>query len=95
MSKLTLKFGSLKAWDFNGNERAAELLREYESADSAAGVMQQHDTARQKEILCALIDECDDPKGIYLDWDGKYVSKDEAKDYIANYGKRGAPWVDA
>jgi hypothetical protein len=95
MSNLTLKFGSLKAWDFTGNERAIALLHEYESAGAAAGAMQQHDTARQKEIICTLIDECDDPEGIYLDWDGRYVTKDDAKAYIANYGKPRAPLVDA
>lgn len=93
MSEMTLKWGTLKAWDFSGNEKAIALLKEYESDDSSISAMAQRDTPRQKEILCALIDECDDPKGIYLEWDGEYVTKERAKEYVMNYGKRAAPWV--
>jgi len=28
------------------------------------------------------------PSKIYLDWDGKYVTKEEAKEYVMNYGKK-------
>ena len=89
MSSLTLKWGTLKAWDFNGSENGAKLLKEYGEIGQAWGTAQQKDTPRQKEIICGLIDECNDPEGIYLDWDGKYISKEEAKDYVMNYGKKG------
>ena len=44
----------------------------------------QHDTPRQKEILCKLID-IGNFKRVYLDWDDKWVSKEEAKKYIMEY----------
>jgi len=47
--------------------------------------MMQKDTERQKEILCEVIDIV--PGKIYLEWDGEYVSKKKAKEYIMNYGK--------
>jgi hypothetical protein len=49
--------------------------------------MAQKDTHRQKEIICELIDLCEDGT-VYLDWDGEYVSNEKAKDYVINYGKK-------
>lgn len=46
------------------------------------------DDAR-KAILCELIDQLD-CETVHLDWDGKDVSKAEAKDYVMNYGKKTA-----
>ena len=80
---LTLKWGTLKASAFH-SEKAKELLREYEELCSSWEDAQQHDTPRQKEIICELIDEGNFKK-VYLDWDGKYVSKKEAKKYVMNY----------
>lgn len=48
--------------------------------------MRSRDTPRQKEIICELIDLCDEDK-IYLHWDGKYVTKEEAKKYVMEYPK--------
>ena len=48
--------------------------------------MMQRDTPEQKEIICKLIDLM--PGEIYLAWDGKYVSKDDAKQYVLNYGQK-------
>lgn len=76
----------MKAWNFTGDEKAVELLKEYTSLGMSWGCAQQVDTPRQKEIILELIDLCDDPRGIYLDWDDEYVSKDRAKEYIRNYG---------
>lgn len=85
-NELTLKWGTLKSWHFDSHE-GRKLLREYSSLGSSFGAMQQHDTPRQKEIICELIDLCDGDT-IYLEWDGKDVSKQEAKDYVINYGKK-------
>ena len=82
---LSLKWGTLKAWKVS-SAAAIELLREYHAIGSSASAMSQKDTPRQKEIICALIDECQAPT-IYLNWDGKYVSKDEAKRYVKEYGE--------
>lgn len=87
MTYLGLKWGTLKSWDFRGDEKAESLFKEYSDIGMSWGCMQQQDTPRQKEIICELIDLCDDPKGIYLDWDGVYVTKDEAKKYVLEYGK--------
>lgn len=81
---LTLKWGTLKAWEFHSKE-ALKLLEEYQEIGMAFGAAQQKDTARQKEIICALID-VGNFKRVYLDWDGKYVSKKEAKEYVMAYG---------
>lgn len=81
---LTLKWGTLKSWHFD-SEKCRVLGKEYFEIGSSASAMMQHDTPRQKEIICELIDLCDGDT-IYLDWDGKDVSKQEAKDYVMNYG---------
>lgn len=51
---------------------------------SSMSAMLQHDTPRQKEIICELIDEGDFEK-VYLDWEGKEVSKKAAKKYVMTY----------
>jgi hypothetical protein len=81
---LTLKWGTLKSWDFSNNEKAVELMKQYVAIGSAMGAAQQRDTPEQKELICQMIDAVDCEK-IYLDWDGKYVSKDEAKKYVQDY----------
>lgn len=83
---LTLKWGTLKAWNFEGSDAAAKLLKRYGEIGSSYSAMCQHDTPEQKEIICKLIDLT--PGDIYLDWDGKYVSHEEAKKYVMEYGKR-------
>lgn len=81
---LTLKWGTLKSWCFD-SEKGKALINEYCEIGSVVSAMMQSDTPRQKEIICELIDECDGDT-IYLSWDGEYVSKEKAKDYIMNYG---------
>ena len=84
---LTLKWGTIKGYNFSGNARALELLKEYDEIGSSFSVMMQHDTVRQKEIICELID-VGDFETVYLAWDGVDVSKDKAKEYVMNYGKK-------
>ena len=80
---LTLKWGTLKAWDFH-SDKAKALLKEYNEIGSSMSAMMQKDTPRQKEIICELIDEGNFKK-VFLDWDGKYISKKEAKKYVLEY----------
>ncbi len=80
---LTLKWGTLKAWNVEGNEAAIQLMKRYNEIGSSFSAMCQRDTPEQKEIICKLIDLM--PGEIYLSWDGKYVSKDEAKKYVLEY----------
>ena len=86
VNTLTLKWGTLKGYDFSGNKKAKELLKEYHDIGACMSVMLQKDTDRQKEIILELIDLCNDPDGICLDWTGKFVTKEQAKEYIKTYG---------
>ena len=81
---LTLKWGTMKAWDLNSEAARAAAKRYAEAGEVALGAMQQHDTPKQKQALCDLIDALD-AETVYLDWDGKDVSKDEAKRYVMEY----------
>ena len=84
VSSISLKWGTLKAWDLKSDEEI-KLLKEYNSLGSSMSCAMQKDTFRQKEIICQLIDLCNDPNGIYLDWDGVYVTKRKAKKYVMEY----------
>lgn len=83
-NELTLKWGTLKSWDFSNSEEGKRLLQEYHELGFSMSAMAQKDTPRQKEIICELIDLCEE-NTIYLDWDDKYVSKAEAKEYVMTY----------
>lgn len=85
-NRLSLKWGTLKSWHFDG-EQGQKLMKEYNEIGSSFSAMDQQDTPRQKEIICELIDLCDGDT-IYLEWDGKDVPKQEAKEYVMNYGKK-------
>lgn len=80
---LTLKWGTLKAWTLN-SDKGQELLRKYHELGSSMSAMLQRDTPEQKDLLCQIIDECG-AEEIWLDWDGKKVSKEEAKKYVRDY----------
>lgn len=79
---LALKWGSLKEWSFG--EWARPLMQEYNNIGSSMSAIMQKDTPRQKEIICELIDRGNFKK-VYLDWDGKYVSKKAAKKYVMEH----------
>jgi len=82
---LTLKWGTLKGWSFH-SEKAKALLKEYSEIGMVWGAAQQKDTPRQKEIICELIDE-GNFETVHNDWEGTKMTKQEAKDYVLNYGK--------
>lgn len=82
---LTLKWETLKAWKFT-TPKGRALVQRYHDLGRSMSSMLQHDTPEQKEILCLLIDECG-AKEIWLDWDGKKVSKEEAKTYVMEYSR--------
>lgn len=85
VDSVSLKWGTLKSWDIH-SELGMALLKRYVEIGSSLGAMQQRDTPEQKEIICQLIDGCEGE--IYMDWDGEYVSKEKAKEYVRNYGKQ-------
>lgn len=80
---LALKWGTLKSWEFH-SKKGQLLLKKYFSLGASMGAMSQHDTPEQKEIICQLIDEGNFKK-VFLDWDGKYISKEKAKKYVLEY----------
>lgn len=83
---LTLKWGSLKSWHLT-SPKGKELLQKYFDLGSSASAITHHDTPEQKDLICQMIDECGAAE-IYLAWDGKSVSKDEAKKYVMEYGTK-------
>ena len=83
--RLTLKWGTLKSWDFEKEGNCMKLLNEYAKLGMSWGAAQQKDSLEQKKIICQIIDKVN-AKQIFLDWDGKWVSKKKAKEYVMNYG---------
>lgn len=81
---LALKWGTLKSWNFK-NPKILELLDEYDDIGSSVSAMMQKDTDRQKEIICEIIDLVDTDV-IHNDWSGFDMTKEQAKDYVMNYG---------
>lgn len=85
---LSLKWGTLKAWNIH-SEKGRDLLRRYSEIGCSISVMTQRDTPEQVDLICQLIDECNAPT-IHLDWDGIEVSKEEAKKYVREYPRKQA-----
>jgi len=83
---LTLKWGTLKSWNFTGNEEATKLLERYFKIGSSWSAMKHRDTPEQKDIICKLIDLT--PGEICLEWDDRYVSQEEAKKYVRSYNDK-------
>ena len=81
---ITLKWGTLKSWRLVDHPEAFALLQKYGELGSSASAIAQHDTPEQKQIICQLIDIV--PGEIFLDWNGEYVSKEEAKKHVMEYG---------
>lgn len=69
-NRLTLKWGTLQAWNVEGNDEAIKLLKRYGEIGSSFSAIAQDDTPEQKEIICKLIDLM--PGEIYLSWDAKW-----------------------
>lgn len=81
---LLLKWGTLKAWNFENSPEAFEALKEYNEIGSSFSAMMQKDTPRQKELICIMIDKVNG--AIQDDWSGKiYKNRDTAKKYIMEY----------
>lgn len=83
LNRISLKWGTLKGWDELSPE-ARKALEHYASMGFGPSAAMQRDTPEQKEALCALIDVVDE---IHNDWTGRTMTRDEAKDYVRNYGK--------
>lgn len=84
--RLSLKWGTLKDWDLF-SPAALAVLRKLNTRPRSMSAMTQRDSPEEKELICELIDSlnCD---VVYLDWDNRYINKEEAKRYIREYGKK-------
>ncbi len=81
---LLLKWGSIKGRNVGPeNEKAMEALKRYHDAPVSMSAVMQRDTPEQKQAVLDLIDAIDGE--ITNDWDGKTYTKDEAKQYVAEY----------
>jgi hypothetical protein len=81
---VTLKWGTVKSYSIQ-NEGTWALMEKYLEAGTHQSAMAQRDTDDQKELLFQVLESIGEP--VYLEWDGEYVSVEEAKEYIRNYGK--------
>lgn len=85
--ELRLKWGTLKGWHLHSAAAIAAGKAYANCGEHTAGCATQRDTDEQKRWLCALIDALNVDE-VYLDWDGEYVTKEAAKKYVMEYGKR-------
>lgn len=83
--KIRLKWGTIKYLDIDVSNKAAwEALDRYNEDPCQISVAAQHDTQKQKQAICDLIDALNcEP---FIDWSGQHVSKEEAKKYVMEYG---------
>lgn len=85
---LTLKWGTLKGYNFKDQD-CLNLVWKYQELGQNYSSMRQNDTDEQEKLLCDLCDLVEKVDGtIYLDWDGKYVTAEEAKTYLREYAKK-------
>lgn len=80
---LSLKWGTLKSWNFT-QKKTRDLLQKWVDLGYSASAAMHGDTPEQKQIICDLID-AGNFKTVHLDWDDKEVTKDEAKAYVMGY----------
>jgi len=83
---LLLKWGTLKGWNLKSEAARAACRAYFDAGEQSLSAMAQRDTDEQKAALCALIDAVDGP--IQNDWSGEMMTKDEAKTYVLEYGRK-------
>lgn len=85
--RLLLKWGTVKGWSNFPEGECFELLKQYLEDSPISCAMNKPDEAR-KAILCELIDKL--PGVIWNDWDNREMTREEAKTYVMEYGKKVA-----
>lgn len=80
---LSLKWGTVKGWS-NLSKSSQEILQEYFAEGQPMSCMADKPDAARKQVLCKLIDGIEGE--IWNDWDGKLMTKEEAKEYVTGYG---------
>ena len=82
---LTLKWGTIKGWS-GLTDRSVKIMERFFADGVSMSCAMDHPDEERKKILCELIDQLDGT--IYLDWDGKHPTKEEAKKYVMEYGQK-------
>lgn len=83
--KLTLKWGTVKGWELDEDGPAFIALKKYFDEGVAMSAMAERDTDAQKIALCEAIDALNGT--IFNDWEGRDMTKGEAKKYVMEYGR--------
>ncbi len=84
---ISLKWGTLKAWNVHSESALSALQLLADAGPRAMSVATQEDTPEQRLALLNLIDAVGASGGdIWLDWDGRIVTAEEARNYITTYG---------
>jgi hypothetical protein len=83
---ILLKWGTVKGWCFEKdcNQKAFSLLQEY-MEEMPLGCATHRPDDEKRKILCNVVDVF--TGDIQNDWTGEIMSKEQAKEYIINYGK--------
>jgi hypothetical protein len=84
---LTLKWGTLKAWQIESPAAKAALKEYLKSGKNSTSAIAQRDTLEQKAALCKLIDALD-CETVRLEWTGENVTKGQAKFYVNGHSMK-------
>ena len=79
---LTLKWGTVKGWS-GLSDKSLEIMKRFFADGVSMSCAMDHPDADRRLILCELIDNIDGE--IWNDWEGKKLSKDDAKKYVLQY----------
>jgi hypothetical protein len=84
--KLSLKWGSIKGWSGFGPNQIAIAKRWQELEGGTISAALSNRSSEINAVVCELIDSVDKNGGkFWNDWLDKYMTAQEAKDYILNY----------
>lgn len=81
-NRLNLKWGTAKGWHLETDEAKAAMQKWADYGVSMSAAL-HHDTPEQQQALIEAIDLMDE---IWLDWEDRQVTREEAKEYVLNYG---------
>lgn len=88
--ELILKWGTVKGWSgcAEGTPFREKLQAYSDISGMSFSAMTQDNTQAHKDALCEVIDAvCDAGGKIYNDWSGEYMTREDAKSYVQEYGK--------
>ncbi len=83
-NSLTLKWGTAKDWNLETDDALA-AMKKWAAFGVSMSCMAQRDKPGQRQALIDAVDTMDE---IWLDWEGKKATREEAKKYLRGYGER-------